>query len=129
MKSYKLFFIFLTIILLFSFTPIQDKWVVPTKYETRKNPTDPKVDAAFGKIMYNQHCKACHGSEGYGDGTKAGGLDGDLGDFSSKEFNNQSDGSLFYKTKFGRNDMPGYSKKLTDDDIWLVVNYMRTLKE
>jgi mono/diheme cytochrome c family protein len=129
MKSYKLLFIFLTTILLFSFTTIQDEWVVPTKYETMKNPTDPAVDWQFGKIMYNQHCKSCHGAEGYGDGTKSDGLEGDLGDFSTEKFQKQTDGSLFYKTKVGRDDMPGFSKKLSDEDRWLIVNYMRTLKE
>ena len=129
MKSYKLLFIFLSFLLLFSFSTIQDEWVVPTKYQTMENPTDPKVDFEFGRIIYNQHCKSCHGKEGYGDGVKADGLDGNLGDFSSEEFQKQTDGSLFYKTKVGRNDMPGFSKKLSDEDIWLVVNHMRKLKE
>ena len=115
----------------FSFTSImQDKWVVPAKYETMKNPIPAKQDAAIGKSLYNKHCKSCHGSEGYGDGPKADGLKGDLGDFSSEEFQAQSDGALFYKTTVGRDDMPEYSKKVPDDeDRWLIVNYMRTLKE
>ena len=115
----------------FSFTSImQDKWVVPAKYENMKNPVPAKQDAAIGKSLYNKHCKSCHGKEGYGDGPKADGLKGDLGDFSSKEFQAQSDGALFYKTTFGRDDMPEYSKKVPDDeDRWLIVNYMRTLKE
>jgi len=125
----KTLFLFILTFTLFSFTLNNDEWVVPAKYETMKNPTDPKVDLAFGKIMYNQHCKSCHGAEGYGDGTKAGGLDGDLGDFSTAEFQKQTDGSLFYKTKVGRDDMPSYSKKLSEEDIWLIVNYIRTLKE
>jgi hypothetical protein len=58
------------------------------------------------------------------------GLKGDLGDFSSSEFQKQTDGALFYKTTFGREDMPEYSKKLPmDEDRWLIVNYMRTLEE
>ena len=43
-------------------------WVVPAKYQTMKNPTDPKVDLAIGKSLYSKHCKSCHGSEGFGDG-------------------------------------------------------------
>lgn len=125
----KTLFLFILAFTLFSFTLSNDEWIVPAKYETMKNPTDPKVDLEFGKIMYNQHCKSCHGAEGYGDGTKAGGLDGDLGDFSTEEFQKQTDGSLFYKTKVGRNDMPSYSKKLSEEDTWLIVNYIRTLKE
>ena len=104
-------------------------WKVPAKYQTMKNPISANTDAAIGKSLYSKHCKSCHGSEGYGDGTKAKDMKGDLGDFSSAKFQKQSDGALFYKTTFGRDDMPDFSKKLTDEDRWLVVNYMRTLAE
>jgi len=104
-------------------------WKVPAKYLTMKNPIPANTDAAIGKSLYSKHCKSCHGSEGYGDGSKAKDMKGDLGDFSSAGFQKQSDGALFYKTTTGREDMPEFSKKLTDEDRWLVVNYMRTLAE
>jgi len=45
-------------------------------------------------------------------------------------FQSQSDGSLFYKTSEGRDDMPSFKKKIPDqDDIWNLVNYVRTLKK
>ncbi len=118
-------------VVLYAFTtPPQDAWVVPDKYKNMKNPTDPKVDMNIGKALYAKHCQSCHGKEGYGDGPKADGLKGDLGDFSSADFHAQTDGELFYKTTFGRDDMPEYTKKMPDDeDRWLVVNYIRTLKE
>ncbi len=116
---------------LYSFTTItQDKWVVPEKYVNMKNPTDPSADLNVGKALYSKHCQSCHGKEGYGDGPKAADMKGDLGDFSSPEFHEQTDGELFYKTSFGRGDMPEYTKKMPDDeDRWLIVNYMRTLEE
>ena len=115
----------------YSFTSItQDEWVVPAKYENMKNPTDPSVDLDIGKSLYKKHCQSCHGKEGYGDGPKADEQSGDLGDFSSEEFQAQSDGALFYKSYIGRNDMPNYEKKIPDEeDVWLIVNYLRTLKE
>lgn len=113
-----------------SFTIIQDEWVVPDEYVNMTNPTDPGVDIEIGKSLYNKHCKSCHGKEGYGDGPKSEEVEGDLGDFSSEEYQEQSDGALFYKTSFGYKDMPEYTKKMPDDeDRWLIVNYMRTLKE
>jgi len=103
-------------------------WVVPAKYQTMKNPTSPKVDLAIGKSLYTKHCKSCHGSEGFGDGVKAKEMKGDLGDFSTKKFQAQTDGALYYKTTFGRDDMPAFNKKLpSDEDRWLIVNYLRTL--
>ena len=117
--------------LFFSFTTIvKDKWVVPDKYVKMKNPVPADQDASIGKSLYEKHCKSCHGKEGYGDGPKAADLKGDLGDFSSAEFQKQTDGELYYKTTFGRDDMPEFAKKMADDeDRWLVVNYMRKLAE
>ena len=116
---------------LFSFSSfIQDEWEVPEKYVNMKNPTDPEVDKSIGKSLYGKHCKSCHGKEGYGDGPKADEVEGEIGDFSSEEYQAQTDGALFYKTTFGRDDMPEYTKKMPDDeDRWLIVNYMRTLSE
>ena len=116
---------------LFSFTSfVQDEWKVPEKYVNMENPTDPNEDKSIGRSLYNKHCKSCHGKEGYGDGSKADEVEGDLGDFSSEEYQAQTDGELFYKTTFGRDDMPEYTKKMPDDeDRWLIVNFMRTLAE
>ena len=132
MKLFKIFSIIGVLALSFySFTTIvQNEWVVPAKYETMKNPVSAGTDKAIGKSLYAKHCKSCHGKEGYGDGPKAEEQEGDLGDFSTAEFQAQSDGALFYKTTFGRDDMPEYTKKIAEDeDRWLIVNYMRTLAE
>ncbi len=132
MKNLKnILFLGIISLALLSFSVIlQDEWVVPEKYQNMKNPTDPEEDLAIGKSLYSKHCQSGHGKEGYGDGKKAKEVKGDLGDFSSEEFQSQSDGALFYKTTFGREDMPEYTKKMPDDeDRWLIVNYMRTLAE
>lgn len=121
----------LSVFAMFSFyTFDQDEWVVPEKYEKMQNPTDPNEDLSIGKSLYAKHCQSCHGKQGYGDGKKAAEVEGDLGDFSSEEFQAQSDGALFYKSYIGRNDMPNYEKKIPDEeDVWLIVNYVRTLAE
>jgi len=111
---------------------IQEEWVVPAEYKTMQNPTDPDDDEGLeiGEELYMQHCKSCHGKEGLGDGSKADEQKGELGDFSSDEFQAQTDGDLFYKSKIGRDDMPDFSKKIPDDEeIWYVVNFIRTLGE
>jgi len=107
---------------------IQEEWKVPDKYEKMKNKTEANAEnLAIGKSLYSKHCKSCHGKKGLGDGTKSGEVDGDLGDFSSKEFQSQSDGALFYKSYIGRLDMPSYEKKMNEEDMWLVVHFMRKL--
>ncbi|MCB0472350.1 MAG: c-type cytochrome [Flavobacteriaceae bacterium] len=112
-----------------SFKVFQDEWKVPAKYQTMKNPTEAsKENLAIGKNLYSKHCKSCHGKEGLGDGPKAAEVEGDLGDFSSAEFQKQTDGAIFYKSYIGRKDMPNFEKKMSEEDAWLVVHYMRTLK-
>jgi len=103
-------------------------WVVPAKYKKMSNPEDASSEnISIGKNLYSKHCKSCHGKEGYGDGPKAEEVEGDLGDFSSNKFKAQSDGALFYKSYIGRNDMPNYEKKMSEEDAWLVVHYLRSL--
>ena len=105
-------------------------WPVPDSYKNKANPK--KGDAASvndGKTLYNQHCKSCHGTKGKGDGPKASQLDTDCGDFTKAGFQAQTDGAIFYKTYEGRDDMPSYKKKIANsDDIWSIINYIRTLK-
>ena len=132
MKTLKILFILGVISFGFlAFTQIeQDEWVVPAKYEKMTNPEDGgKGNIAIAKSLYSKHCKSCHGKEGYGDGPKADEVDGDLGDFSTSEFQAQSDGAIFYKSYIGRDDMPNYEKKMSEEDAWLVVHYIRTLEE
>ena len=121
-----------TVVVLMSFINSKQPkpWAVPEKNAKMANPV--KSDAtslATGKTLYNQHCKSCHGTKGKGDGTKASQLDTECGDFTTAAFQGQTDGALFYKTVEGRKDMPSYKKKIPEaDDIWAVVNYMRTFK-
>jgi len=105
-------------------------WVVPDAYKTKKNPVASNAASiANGKSLYTLHCASCHGKKGKGDGSKAAQLETDCGDFSTAAFHAQSDGSIFYKTVEGRDDMPSFKKKIPDqEDVWSVVNYIRTLK-
>ena len=110
----------------------QEKWTVPDNYKSMKSAVDATDSDVLelGEELYMQHCKSCHGKEGIGDGTKAAELTSPIGDFSESEFQSQSDGALFYKTKEGRDEMPGFAKKIPDDeDLWSVVAFMRTLGE
>ncbi|MEP7256606.1 MAG: c-type cytochrome [Ferruginibacter sp.] len=108
----------------------QKPWPVPDAAKNRVNPI--KSDAASiasGKTLYSTHCKSCHGTKGKGDGPKSAQLDTESGDFTAAAFQAQTDGALFYKTAEGRKDMPTFKKKIPEaDDIWAVVNYIRTLK-
>ncbi|MEO0037550.1 MAG: hypothetical protein RIQ59_761 [Bacteroidota bacterium] len=123
----------LTALLLVSFTVvIQKKWDAPAKYKSMKNPSDPKDKDGMNeaKALFAKQCSSCHGKKGLGDGSKAADLKGDVGDFTSADFQKQTDGEIFYKMTEGRDEMPSFKKKIAeDDDRWLVVNFLRTLKK
>jgi len=121
------------ILINFSFRINQQKkpWPVPDASKNKKNTVANNAQSITdGKALWNTHCKSCHGGKGLGDGTKAAQLKTEPGDFTKAEFQSQTDGSLFYKIAEGRDDMPSFKKKIPDqDDIWNIVNFIRTLKK
>jgi mono/diheme cytochrome c family protein len=131
MKTLKLLFVSATFLMLSATLVAQPKpWVVPANFKSMKNPVamgDASTKA--GLALYTKNCASCHGKTGLGDGVKARTLKDFPGDFSKAVFQSLSDGDIFYRTKTGKGDMPKYEGKLADDDIWNVVNYLRTLKK
>lgn len=117
----------------FAFPQDQKKgepWDIPSKYVKMENPYADDADLVkVGKMLYSKHCKSCHGNNGLGDGPKAKQLETFPGDFSSEEFQSGTDGELYYKSIIGRDEMPNYEKKITEEeDRWAIINYIRTLK-
>ena len=129
-----LFLIVFVAFAFFAFKPVlnnQEPWEVPEKYKSMENPMAGDDEAIeIGGELFAKHCKSCHGKSGLGDGQKAAELDTDCGDFTMEAFQAQTDGELFYKTTFGRDDMPAFNKKISDDeDRWMVVTYLRSFAE
>ena len=106
-------------------------WPVPDKDAKTPNPVKSNSESlSAGKTLWIQHCASCHGKTGLGDGTKAAQLKTQPDDFTKPGIQGQSDGALFYKIVAGRDDMPSFKKKIPEaEDIWNVVNYIRTLKK
>jgi len=104
-------------------------WPVPEEFAKLKNPiTIGATTLDEGKELYNQHCKSCHGLKGKGDGPKADKIDIFCGDFSSVEFSKATEGEAYWKTTEGRKPMPSFKEKLTENERWTVIYYIRTLK-
>jgi mono/diheme cytochrome c family protein len=107
-----------------------DPWDIPAKYLAMENPTDPSDDDCLdvGKSLYVRHCKSCHGSEGFGDGKKAGEIDTEMPDITTDEYKGQKPGAKYYQSFIGRDDMPNFEKKITnEEDRWCVINYIDNL--
>ncbi|NND34571.1 MAG: cytochrome c [Saprospiraceae bacterium] len=126
-------FLLLTIAaFVFAFTEINtvgDPWDIPSKYDNMENPTsaDDADCLDVGKSLYVKHCRSCHGSEGFGDGKKAGEIDTEMPDISTDEYKNQPAGHIYFKSFIGREDMPNFEKKIpSEEDRWCIINYMDT---
>ncbi len=109
--------------------PAQSKpWPVPKEALARKNPLaatpSPLKEA---QEIYAKQCAMCHGEKGDGQGPAAQVMQvppAKLNDpVMMKEM---TDGEIFYKISEGRLPMPGFKTKLSEEDRWKLVNYLRT---
>lgn len=104
-------------------------WTSLAKARRLKNPIPPTTDAiAAGMQVYRNHCQSCHGQYGDGKGEKASELSvapGDLTDAS--KMNTLTDGELYWQITKGRRPMPSFADKLSDEQRWQSVDYIRTL--
>jgi mono/diheme cytochrome c family protein len=131
MRTMKLFFVSALVLLVSTTLVAQPKpWVIPDSFKSMKNPVaQSDASTKAGLAVFTKNCASCHGKAGLGDGVKARTLKDFPGNFSKADFQSLADGDIFYRTKTGRGEMPKYDGKLSDDDIWNVVNYIRTLKK
>jgi len=105
-------------------------WNVPDEFRDMMNPVPATpMSINSGSALYKKHCISCHGKTGLGDGVKAPVLSTFPGDFSGPAYHTQTDGEHFYKTKYGRGEMPSHEGKFSDEEIWHLVNYMHTFKK
>jgi mono/diheme cytochrome c family protein len=97
---------------------------------TLKNPIASSADSiATGKQLYVRHCAPCHATSG------EGGPGNDLipaaPDLTDAMWDHgSSDGAIFASIKDGiapEFNMTPFKDRLKDDDIWHVVNYVRSL--
>ena len=94
-----------------------------------KNPiTSDAASIEEGKKLYGRHCASCHGPTGKGDGGMAlsGGTPANLTDETWEH--GSSDGDIFVVIRDGTStDMESYKEKLTEKQIWHLVNFIRSI--
>lgn len=81
-----------------------------------------------GRDRFTIYCSVCHGGVGDGNGiTKRYGM-GATPSFHDDRLRNLPDGEIFHVISNGRNTMLPYADKLSPDDRWAVVAYVRALQ-
>jgi mono/diheme cytochrome c family protein len=102
---------------------------VPQDAARQANPVKLTPESlARGKKRYALDCAMCHGDTGDGKGDLAKDMGFKLKDFSDPAgLKDRTDGDLFYIIKAGHGDMPPEGDRVKPDDIWDLVNYLRSL--
>lgn len=99
--------------------------------ENRRNPFPPTPESLeTGQQIYSQNCQMCHGNTGRGNGPLAATLNPPPADLVL-HVPLHTDGDLF---RIIHDGIPGTAmaplrEKLTDDEIWHVINYIKTFGE
>jgi mono/diheme cytochrome c family protein len=94
-------------------------------------PADVDVDHTFmarGREAYNIYCGPCHGGAGDGRGIVTQYGWGTPVNLHSDNFRQMPEGELFHVITYGRNTMFPYADKITPEDRWAVVAYVRALQ-
>jgi mono/diheme cytochrome c family protein len=85
---------------------------------------------ATGEAIYEAQCAVCHGEEGKGDGPAAPALTPRPVDLTTSEvLRSMTDPELLLLLENGKGSMPGFGRVLSDEELRLVVIWVRALTE
>jgi len=96
-----------------------------------KNPVAATADSlAAGKKTFGLDCAMCHGGGGAGDGDLASSMSLSLKDLRDPDtLKEKSDKELYELIDKGKGKMLGEEGRLKPEQVWNVVNYVRSLSK
>jgi mono/diheme cytochrome c family protein len=96
-----------------------------------KNPSaDDPESVATGQKLFRTYCRQCHGNDAKGDGPQAPKDSHPPNLTDDKWDHGSSDGEIFTVIRDGAGPkfvMKGFRSKLTQDEMWSLVSYLRSL--
>jgi putative copper resistance protein D len=98
----------------------------PTTYQRPAVPYQAGSIAA-GARAYGEHCAACHGPSGAGNGPAGAALDPPPSDLRAHHAALHTAGDLFWWITHGRRQMPAFGERLDAEQRWDLVNFIRAL--
>ena len=101
---------------------------VPAEYAGKTNPLGADA-ATAGAEVFKTNCEACHGPQGHGDGPAGAALDPKPKNLAELQ-TTAGDDYLFWRVNTGKEgtSMVAWKGVLTDEQIWQVISFIRTLK-
>lgn len=115
------------LVLAYQYANSQDEWEVPESEKTIISHFQFEEELIqSGDISYQNSCVSCHGTPTDGDFTLMVPMPNDP---ASEDFQNQTDGELFYKINVGRGSMPGFADVYDEEELWGLVAYIRSFNE
>ncbi len=104
-------------------------YTIPVEAARQANPVKPTSESITqGKKWYGYDCAMCHGANGDGKGEVGADMKLKVSDFSDPAtLKDRTDGELFYIIRKGKGDMPPEGTRLKSDELWNLVNYVRSL--
>jgi mono/diheme cytochrome c family protein len=102
---------------------------IPPEAVKQPNPVKPSpASVAQGKKIYGYDCAMCHGADGDGKGDLAVDMKLKVSDYRDPgALKDRTDGELFYIIKNGKGEMPPEGDRAKPDDVWNLVNFIRSL--
>ena len=102
-------------------------WDLPDDVTEKKSPFEyTKKTNEAGEQLYNTNCKSCHGDPGKGNYMN---LQPSPGDPAVEDFQDQTDGEMYYKITNGKTPMPAFKNALTPEERWKIIGFMRSFNE
>lgn len=105
----------------------------PSTYVGKTNPVSGEAAIAAGRKLFAANCVSCHGNTGKGDGLASPSLNPNPTDFA-KTIGGLKDDYLFWRISEGgafppfNSAMIGRKAKLSEEDRWNLIAYLRTLR-
>ncbi len=107
-----------------------DSKAPPPQQATLQNPMAGNPDAivAGQKLYATSDCAICHGKDGDGKGVLAKDISMNTHDWrDAASLVNFTDRELFNILANGKGRMPGYGKKESSEQMWQLIDYIRSL--
>jgi mono/diheme cytochrome c family protein len=107
-------------------------WVAATPASFHRSPTGFTVQSiAQGRTLYAQHCVACHGADGRGQGALADARAVSPPNLAGPLLWRRADGDLLWHVMHGMRgrdgapSMPAFGERLRDDEAWALIDFMK----